>query len=215
MTDGQGPVPLDTHCWIWSQFGHAREFSATGQSTIRQAAADGILLVSIVSVWEVALLESKRRLQLNMDRLEWVRQALETPGLSLVPLTPEIAVDSTRLPGESHADPVDRILVATARNVGARLITRGSEAARIRPPASRAYRLRPIAPLSAQSPPASIKESIGKPRAPVRNAAYPTVSFPKRSYSALNSQPSSAMAATRYIHTSSAMLAPMLPYITL
>jgi len=73
---------------------------------------------------EVALLESKRRLHLNMDCLEWVRQALETPSLSLVPLTPEIAVDSTRLPGGLHADPADRILVATARNIGARLITR-------------------------------------------------------------------------------------------
>jgi PIN domain nuclease of toxin-antitoxin system len=124
MTDGQGPVLLDTHCWIWSQLGHAHEFSAAGLSTLRQAAADGILLVSIVSVWEVALLESKRRLHLNMDCLEWVRQALETPGLSLVPLTPEIAVDSTRLPAGLHADPGDRILVATARNIGARLITR-------------------------------------------------------------------------------------------
>jgi len=124
MTDGSGPVLLDTHCWIWSQLGHVHEFSAAGLSALRQAAADGILLVSIISVWEVALLESKRRLHLNMDCLEWVRQALETPGLSLVPLTPEIAVDSTRLPGGLHADPADRILVATARNIGARLITR-------------------------------------------------------------------------------------------
>jgi PIN domain nuclease of toxin-antitoxin system len=44
---------LDTHCWIWSQFGHVHEFSATGSSTLRQAAADGILLVSIVSVWKL------------------------------------------------------------------------------------------------------------------------------------------------------------------
>jgi hypothetical protein len=59
-----------------------------------------------------------------MDCLEWVRRALETPGLSLVPLTPEIAVESTRLPGNLHADPADRILVATARNLGACLMTR-------------------------------------------------------------------------------------------
>ena len=53
--------------------------------------------------------------------MEWVRQALDTPGLTLVPLTPEIAVDSTRLPGNLHGDPADRILVATARNLGARV----------------------------------------------------------------------------------------------
>jgi PIN domain nuclease of toxin-antitoxin system len=124
MINGEGPVLLDTHCWVWSQFGYKHEFSAAGLAMFNQAAADRILLVSVISIWEVALLESKRRLQLNMDCQEWVRQALETPGLSLVPLTPEIAVDSTRLPGDMHADPADRILVATARNIGARLMTR-------------------------------------------------------------------------------------------
>src|ERR1039458_5729992 len=72
----------------------------------------------------IAMLESKGRVRIHMDCLEWVRRALETPGLSLVPLTPEIAVESTRLPGNIHADPADRILVATARNLGARLMTR-------------------------------------------------------------------------------------------
>src|SRR5450755_145437 len=124
MINGEGSILIDTHCWTWSQFGHDHEFSQVGLSTFKQAAVDGILLISVVSVWEVALLQSKRRLHLNMDCLEWVRQALETPGLSLVPLTPEIAVDSTRLPGDMHGDPADRILVATARNIGARLMTR-------------------------------------------------------------------------------------------
>jgi PIN domain nuclease of toxin-antitoxin system len=124
MIDGAGPILLDTHCWVWSQFGHDHEFSALGLSTFKQAAADGMLLLSVISVWEVAILESKHRLHLNMECLDWVRQALETPGLSLVPLTPEIAVESTRLPGNIHADPADRILVATARNLGARLMTR-------------------------------------------------------------------------------------------
>ncbi len=124
MIDGQGPILLDTHCWVWSQFGHTHEFSATGLASFKQAAAEQTLLVSVISVWEVALLESKRRLHLNMDCMEWVRQALETPGLTLVALTPEIAVESTRLPGNMHADPADRILVATARNIGARLMTR-------------------------------------------------------------------------------------------
>jgi PIN domain nuclease of toxin-antitoxin system len=124
MIDGEGPILLDTHCWVWSQFGHDHEFSALGLSTFKQAATDGMLRLSVISVWEVALLESKQRLHLHMDCMEWVRRALETPGLSLVPLTPEIAVESTRLPGNMHADPADRILVATARNLGARLMTR-------------------------------------------------------------------------------------------
>jgi PIN domain nuclease of toxin-antitoxin system len=124
MINGEGHILIDTHCWIWSQFGYDYEFSASGLSTFKQAAADGILLLSVISVWEVALLESKQRLHLHMDCLEWVRRALDMPGMSLVPITPEIAVESTRLPGNMHADPADRILVATARNLGARLMTR-------------------------------------------------------------------------------------------
>jgi PIN domain nuclease of toxin-antitoxin system len=127
MIDGQGPLLLDTHCWIWSWFGHEHEFSASGLSTVKQAAADGILVVSVISVWEIALLESKGRLQLKMECLEWIRHALEMPGLSLVDLTPEIAVESTRLPGGLHGDPADRILLATARNIGARLMTRDKQ----------------------------------------------------------------------------------------
>jgi len=55
---------------------------------------------------------------------QWVSEALATPGLSLAPLTPEIAIDSTRLPGELHTDPSDRILVATARRLNVTLLTR-------------------------------------------------------------------------------------------
>ena len=124
MIDGQGPILLDTHCWIWLQSGQLEKFSQGTVAHIQQAGAVGMLRVSVISVWEIALLESKGRIRINMDCLEWVRRALETPGLSLVPLTPEIAVESTRLPGNIHADPADRILVATARNLGARLMTR-------------------------------------------------------------------------------------------
>lgn len=124
MTDGEGPILLDTHCWIWLQSGQLDKFSRGTVEHIEQAGAAEMLRVSIISVWEIALLESKGRIRINMDCLEWVRRALETPGLSLVPLTPEIAIESTRLPGNMHSDPADRILVATARNLGASLMTR-------------------------------------------------------------------------------------------
>lgn len=118
------PLLLDTHCWIWLQSGQLEKFSQETIERVRQAGAVGSLRVSAISVWEVAMLESKGRIRIHMDCLEWVRRALETPGLSLVPITPEIAVESTRLPGSLHSDPADRILVATARSLGARLITR-------------------------------------------------------------------------------------------
>jgi PIN domain nuclease of toxin-antitoxin system len=55
--------------------------------------------------------------------MDWVRDALTIPGLTLVPLEPEIAIASTRLPFEMHTDPADRILVATAHHLGATLVT--------------------------------------------------------------------------------------------
>jgi len=118
------PVLLDTHCWVWAQFGNVEKFSRQAWQFLQKAAQRGDLRVSIISVWEIALLEAKGRLKLKMSCLEWVNQALATPGLSLVPLTPEIAIESSRLPGEMHADPADRILIATARITGARLLTK-------------------------------------------------------------------------------------------
>ena len=73
------------------------------------------------------MLEAKGRIRLAKDCLAWVHDALTSPGISLVPLTPEIAVESSRLPGTFHGDPADRILVATARLLGATLLTRDAK----------------------------------------------------------------------------------------
>jgi PIN domain nuclease of toxin-antitoxin system len=115
---------LDTHCWIWMALGDKARFRPLAIRRIEEAARSGSLLVSVISVWEIAMLESKGRIRFQKPCLEWVREALETPGLSLAGLTPEIAVDSSRLPGNFHGDPADRILAATARNLGVPLMTR-------------------------------------------------------------------------------------------
>jgi PIN domain nuclease of toxin-antitoxin system len=115
---------LDTHCWLWAQFGQTEKFSRLSRRMLDRAAQRGELRVSIISVWEIGLLDAKGRVSLKMSCLDWVNQALTTPGLSLFPLTPEIAIESSRLPGEIHADPADRILLATARITGARLLTK-------------------------------------------------------------------------------------------
>ncbi|MGA2270853.1 MAG: type II toxin-antitoxin system VapC family toxin [Bryobacteraceae bacterium] len=121
---GPAPVLLDTHYWVWMQLGEATHFTARMLGAIRQAAASGSLLVSAISVWELGMLEAKGRIRLKPSCEEWVREALATPGLLLAPLTPEIALDSSRLPEPFHGDPADRIIVATARRMGAQLMTR-------------------------------------------------------------------------------------------
>lgn len=114
---------LDTHVWIWTQFGDARIKGTMAQEAIEWARSRGGVIVSAISVWEVALLESKSRILLMMECNLWIRKALSEPGIILQPLLPEIAVESTRLPGDFQSDPADRILVATARYLNAPLVT--------------------------------------------------------------------------------------------
>jgi len=118
------PLLLDTHYWIWLQVGAREEIEGRALRAIEQAAAGGCLLLSVISVWELGLLEAKGRIRLRLPVEQWVTEALSTPGLSVAPLTPEIALDSSRLPGSFHGDPADRIIVATARRTGAHLLSR-------------------------------------------------------------------------------------------
>ena len=118
------PILLDTHCWVWMHFGMQDRFAEAAHAAVEAAAADDQLLVSPISAWEVGLLVSKQRINLFVDCEQWVREAMSMPGLRLAPLTPSIAVHSTRLPDGFHGDAADRILVATARSEGARLLTK-------------------------------------------------------------------------------------------
>lgn len=113
---------LDTHTLVWS-INEGQKLGKGVKESIRVAGDEGRVLVSAITPWEVALLVSKGRLTLETDVMDWVRDALAIPGVTLVGLEPEIAIASTRLPFEMHPDPADRILVATARHLGATLVT--------------------------------------------------------------------------------------------
>lgn len=116
---------LDTHVWLWLVNGEERlkKNNHFLLSKIEHAAEKTNLLVSAISVWEIALLEAKKRVRFEVDCLTWVKKALSVFGIQLLPLSPEIAVESTRLPGTFHGDPADRILVASARVLNADLVT--------------------------------------------------------------------------------------------
>lgn len=113
---------LDTHVVVWHLDGNPKIGKRARAAIDGAAMRDGVL-ISAITPWEIALLVSKGRLQLQGDVMDWVRTALTRQGVRLIPLEPEIAVSSTRLPFEMHPDPGDRILVATARHLGATLVT--------------------------------------------------------------------------------------------
>src|SRR5580700_877550 len=122
-----GLLLLDTHCWLWAQLGLVRRLSQAALKAIQNAESDGALRVSVISIWELAVWEKRGKLALPMDVRTWVEEALSKPGISVAPLTPEIAIESAHLPGELHGDPADRMLVATARMLGATLLTKDAQ----------------------------------------------------------------------------------------
>lgn len=65
----------------------------------------------------------KGKLQFSIDLGKWIRQSEQIPGLTFQPVTNAIALASVNLPGQFHPDPADRFIVATARMLGAALVT--------------------------------------------------------------------------------------------
>lgn len=114
---------LDTHAWIWL-LGDSGQIAPATKQVVTLAQKERVLFASVISVWEAANLEAKGRVQLGAGVHAWLQQSFADDGIQLLPLSPEIAVESTRLPGNLHRDPADRILVATARIEGLTLLTR-------------------------------------------------------------------------------------------
>ena len=114
-------IVLDTHIWVW--WVHGDEKLTASQLEIIEANEDGEIGISAISLWEIAKLVENKRLELPVPLEKWFKQALSYPGVQIIELTPEIAAESTRLPGEFHKDPADQIIVATARVMKCKLVT--------------------------------------------------------------------------------------------
>ena len=113
-TKAESGIILDTHIWVWLNIGSS-ELSKYSISRIEQAAVSGQVYIPAIVVWEVATLRAKGRLTFKMPTRQWIEEGLSKQGINLIPLLPAIAVESTELPGDFHADPADRLIVATAR----------------------------------------------------------------------------------------------------
>jgi PIN domain nuclease of toxin-antitoxin system len=113
---------LDTHVWIWWNM-HPQKLSAKVRALISASARYDELLLSAISLWEFSKLLEKQRLAISCDPEEWIRVALEMAKLRLVPISPSIAYRSTILPKPFHDDPADQIIVATAREENATILT--------------------------------------------------------------------------------------------
>lgn len=114
---------LDTHAAIWITEDQpiAKQATDAIDAVYR---AGGSVFVSAITAWEVGLLVSRNRLSLVAKPERWFQRLLSIPGVKLADLSPDTLIASSFLPGEPPRDPADRIILATARDLGATLITR-------------------------------------------------------------------------------------------
>jgi PIN domain nuclease of toxin-antitoxin system len=114
-------ILLDTHVVAWAA-NDSKHLSRGAVSAIRRARRGGGLAVSAITVWELALLVSRGKVRVYGSVETSLRLLLE--GLTILPITPEIAALATQFPDDYPRDPADRLIGATARAEGMTLVTR-------------------------------------------------------------------------------------------
>ncbi len=110
---------LDTHALLWAAQGD-RRLSEAAEAIIVDGSQE--LVLSAVSVLEIALKQAAGRLELPEDAATWIRGRIAAFGLEELPVTTAHAIEAARLPAH-HRDPWDRLLVAQARVEGLPLLT--------------------------------------------------------------------------------------------
>jgi PIN domain nuclease of toxin-antitoxin system len=109
---------LDTHIVLWGLTAPRKLSRATRDILERED-----VFVSAISVWELLLKHQRSKLTLPQGSLIG---AIERAGAKLIPLTAEHAESAAAL-GLMHGDPVDRMLVGTARAERMVLLTRDAQ----------------------------------------------------------------------------------------
>lgn len=100
-----------------------RRLSTRQRRALKKVSPESPLLVSDISLWEVATLHERGRLRLPIPLRDWLERATAAPLVQRVGIGPAVAAEVAVLPESFHRDPADRILVATARVVGAALVS--------------------------------------------------------------------------------------------
>jgi len=124
MGSGTIVVILDTHAWL---FWIDNNLDLLGKNALELIQNESVLGVSVISCWEIGMLVNKQRIALNRDVQDWIDLALKYPKIEIVDLSPQIAILSTRLPGDFHGDPADRIIVASALKNNCPLISKDKQ----------------------------------------------------------------------------------------
>ena len=113
-------VLLDTHAFLWA-VNDSPQLSTSARSLIEDSGTE--LLLSVASLWEIAIKLSTGKLRLELPFLELVTQKTAQHGVTLLSISPEHLDRVTTLPFH-HRDPFDRLIVAQCLIEGAPLLSR-------------------------------------------------------------------------------------------
>lgn len=116
------PIVLDTHVLLWALL-EPEKLSNNIRDQISAAQENSELFLSSISLWEIAMLKFKKRINVYEPIHDFLVSISNIEGMLIKDITPEIAAESVSLMDDFHGDPSDRIIVATAKCYGATLIT--------------------------------------------------------------------------------------------
>lgn len=115
-------IVLDTHILIW-WVNSPQKLSKKAKKAIDEEKPKKGILISSISTFEIYLLIKKGKLELTNYPDAWLERIESLPYVHFVPMDNQIATASVNLPDFMHKDPADRIIIATALNLGAKLVT--------------------------------------------------------------------------------------------
>ena len=114
---------LDTHVLIWTVEGETGRIGRRTRALISKAESQDGVRVSPATLFEVSALHTAGRLRLDRALDEWISGAFADGRIRIAELTPSVAIAAGRIPREALPDPLDRMLVETARRADATFVT--------------------------------------------------------------------------------------------
>ncbi len=118
-------IVIDTHILLW-WFNEPKKLSTKALEILKKERKSGLILVSAISIWEICLLIKKDRISLTTELDNWISNLESLSYIQFIPVDTKVAAHSANLPG-FNADPADCMIIATAREHNAKLLTADSK----------------------------------------------------------------------------------------
>jgi PIN domain nuclease of toxin-antitoxin system len=114
---------LDTHVWVWTVEGDRKRIGPRSRRLVERAQVQDVVHISPATLFEIVALHTVGRLRLARPVERWIEELLDQPGIRLAEFSAAVAIDAGEIPRGALADPLDRLLVAAARQLGAIFVT--------------------------------------------------------------------------------------------